>query len=105
MTDESHLVGPRKGGINPPESQIKERPPIPEAMKGGAMSDLNTDAEEELSPEEMAQAEQLARQLDAKAEQALSSLDREMNLMRWPAEYRSLLWSIVARKALRKAKR
>lgn len=38
----------------------------------------------------------LAKQISAKAEEALRDIDRAMTLMDWPPEYRSIMWAAVA---------
>jgi hypothetical protein len=38
----------------------------------------------------------LADKLTTKAEESLADLDREMALMKWPAEFRAIMWEAVA---------
>ena len=45
----------------------------------------------------------LAERITSKAEDALSGLALEMNLMKWPAEFRGIMWQAVAEIANRRA--
>lgn len=47
----------------------------------------------------MADPVQTAERLLQKAEGALDPLAREMKVMRWPPEFRAILWDAVARRA------
>jgi len=38
----------------------------------------------------------LADKITAKAENAVADLDREMALMKWPGEFRAIMWEAVA---------
>lgn len=46
-----------------------------------------------------AKAEALAEKIAAKAADALSAIDREMAIMKWPAEFRAIMWGAVAHEA------
>jgi hypothetical protein len=48
-------------------------------------------------------ANALAGKITSKAEDALSGLSLEMNLMKWPAEFRGIMWQAVAEIASRRA--
>ncbi len=48
-------------------------------------------------------AEALAGKITDKAADALSALDREMAIMKWPAEFRAIMWDAVAELAYRYA--
>ncbi len=48
-------------------------------------------------------AQALADKITAKAADALSGLDREMTIMKWPAEYRRIMWEAVAHEAANRA--
>lgn len=41
-------------------------------------------------------AQALAAKITTKAADALSSLDREMAIMKWPGEFRAIMWGAVA---------
>ncbi len=41
-------------------------------------------------------AEALAAKITARAMDALSTLDREMAVMKWPSEFRAIMWGAVA---------
>lgn len=45
----------------------------------------------------------LANKITAKAEGTLAGLEREMTIMKWPAEYRAILWEAIAEIASRRA--
>jgi len=45
----------------------------------------------------------LATKISAKAEDALARLDHEMTIMKWPAEFRAIMWETVADIASRRA--
>lgn len=53
-----------------------------------------------LSDAEKAEAEALAEKIRGKAKDALAGLDREMRIMKWPAEFRAVLWGVVGHMAL-----
>lgn len=38
----------------------------------------------------------LAEKITTKAEAALSGIEREMLIMKWPAEFRAIMWGAVA---------
>lgn len=44
-------------------------------------------------------AEVLAEKIAKKAKDALADLDREMDIMKWPPEFRAILWGAVAHEA------
>jgi len=46
--------------------------------------------------EHAAKADALAAALTSKAEDALSRLNLEMTLMKWPADFREIMWGTVA---------
>lgn len=46
----------------------------------------------------------LADKLTTKAEGALSGIEREMIIMKWPAEYQAIMWETVAAVASSRAK-
>lgn len=48
-------------------------------------------------------ATDLAEKITAKAEDALDGLDREMVVMKWPAEFRAIMWEAVAAVASNRA--
>jgi hypothetical protein len=50
-----------------------------------------------------AKALALAEKIAAKAEEALAGLDREMAIMKWPPEFRKIMWDAVAHLAARYA--
>lgn len=52
---------------------------------------------------EMSTAEAVATKIEKKVEDALYGLDREMTIMKWPPEYRSIMWEAVAQEATRRA--
>lgn len=41
----------------------------------------------------------LADKITDKADDALSQLEREMIIMKWPADFRALMWRVVAEMA------
>jgi hypothetical protein len=45
----------------------------------------------------------LATKISAKAEETLAKLEHEMNVMKWPDEYRAIMWEAVADTARIKA--
>jgi hypothetical protein len=45
----------------------------------------------------------LAEKITDRAADALSDLDREMAIMKWPAEFRAIMWEAVAHLALSRA--
>jgi hypothetical protein len=49
------------------------------------------------SPEEIA----LSNRILKKAEDLLAPLKREMDIMKWPAEYRAIMWAAVQQQALK----
>lgn len=53
--------------------------------------------------EHMARALVVAERVSARATEALGELDREMKLMKWPAEFRAIMWEAVADLASRRA--
>lgn len=55
------------------------------------------------SVESVARAIALAEKVTAKASATLDGLDREMILMKWPAEFREIMWGAVASLAERYA--
>ncbi len=55
------------------------------------------------SHEDKAKAQALANKITSKAEDALSGLDREMAIMKWPAEFRAIMWEAVVELAARRA--
>jgi hypothetical protein len=44
-------------------------------------------------------AEALAAKIAKKARDTLVALDREMDIMKWPPEFRSIMWGAVSREA------
>lgn len=44
-------------------------------------------------------AEALAEKIASKAEDALAGLEREMAIMKWPPDFRAIMWGAVARAA------
>ncbi len=48
-------------------------------------------------------AQALAEKITSKAEGALDGLEREMAIMKWPAEFRAIMWGAVAEIASRRA--
>lgn len=51
----------------------------------------------------MADAQQLAEKIAKKAADMLDPLEREMIVMKWPAEFRAIMWQAVADTAARLA--
>lgn len=47
----------------------------------------------------MEKAQALAAKIEQKARDVLEPLAREMKIMQWPAEYRSIVWGAVAHHA------
>lgn len=45
----------------------------------------------------------LARNIQQRAEDALSGIAREMTIMKWPPEIQTIMWGAVAREAMRRA--
>lgn len=54
-------------------------------------------------PNDVQKAIEVANKIAAKAEGALHGLDREMIVMKWPAEFRVILWEAVAAIAMQRA--
>lgn len=48
-------------------------------------------------------ANALAEKIEAKASGALDGLEREMLIMKWPAEFRAIMWEAVVAIASRRA--
>lgn len=48
-------------------------------------------------------AKALAAKIERKAEDTLRTLEREMEVMQWPQEYRAIMWHAVAVKAMSKS--
>lgn len=46
--------------------------------------------------DEMSRAAALAEKITLKAENALSGIQRELVIMKWPAEFRAIMWGAVA---------
>lgn len=46
--------------------------------------------------EDMSKAVALAEKITLKAERALDGILREMVIMKWPAEFRAIMWGAVA---------
>ena len=57
------------------------------------------------APSQLENALALAIKIQTKARDTLAGLDREMTLMRWPPETRSIMWHAVAEEALRRSGR
>lgn len=56
----------------------------------------------------MADAEQTKRimaMIEKRVDASLSPLQREMDIMEWPDEFRSILWHAVAEEALHRAQK
>jgi len=51
----------------------------------------------------MKAAVELADKITAKAEEALAGIEREMTIMKWPDEFRAIMWGAVADIAARRA--
>ncbi len=51
----------------------------------------------------MEKAQALAAKITDKAQGALAGLDREMAIMKWPAEFQAIMWDAVADLAARRA--
>lgn len=47
----------------------------------------------------MERAQALANKITKKAEDALSGLEREMSIMKWPPEFRAIMWGAVVEMA------
>jgi hypothetical protein len=41
-------------------------------------------------------ADDLAEKLTGKAQDALAGIEREMIIMKWPAEFQAIMWDVVA---------
>lgn len=54
-----------------------------------------------MSDEKQAQA--IAEKIEKKVEDALYPLDREMLIMKWPAEFRAIMWDAVVHAAALRA--
>lgn len=50
-------------------------------------------------PTHATKAGDLAEKITQKAADALDTLEREMIIMKWPAEFRAIMWSAVAQTA------
>lgn len=48
-------------------------------------------------------AEAVAAKITAKVVDTLADLDREMSIMKWPAEFRTIMWEAVAHEAMNRA--
>ncbi len=48
-------------------------------------------------------AQDLAEKLTKKAEDALAGIEREMIIMKWPADFRKIMWETVATVAAHRA--
>lgn len=59
-----------------------------------------TDASERKNAEKS-----LADKITAKAEETLARLEHEMTFMKWPAEFRGIMWEAVAIVATQRAKK
>lgn len=44
---------------------------------------------------ELAKAMEMAKKVSAKIDRLLEPLEREMRIMKWPAEYQSIMWEAV----------
>ena len=51
----------------------------------------------------MSTAEAVATKIEKKVEDTLYVLDREMAIMKWPAEFRAIMWDAVAHAAALRA--
>jgi hypothetical protein len=47
----------------------------------------------------MSAAEAIAEKIAKKAEDTLAGLEREMDIMKWPQEFRAIMWNAVAHAA------
>ncbi len=74
-----------------------------EATMGFDASDRDPRPAIKIAAERMEKAQALAGKITLKAEDALSRLNLEMNLMKWPAEFRAIMWGAVAEIASRRA--
>jgi hypothetical protein len=45
----------------------------------------------------------LAKKIEQKASDTLAALDGEMAIMKWPAEFRTIMWNAVAHEAMLRA--
>jgi hypothetical protein len=54
-------------------------------------------------PNDAAKVIDIAEKITAKAEGALHGLEREMIVMKWPPEFRTILWEAVAAIATQRA--
>ncbi len=52
----------------------------------------------------MKKAQVLAEKIVAKAADTLAILDREMTIMKWPAEFRKIMWEAIAHEATNRAR-
>lgn len=48
---------------------------------------------------DIGKAEALAAKIERKANDTLAALDREMDIMKWPPEFRAIMWGAVAHAA------
>lgn len=58
---------------------------------------------DETFDEKMKRAKEIAEKLHQKANEALSGLERTMDIMGWPPEFRAIMWRAVGEEALRRA--
>jgi len=49
-----------------------------------------------MADQKMTKAVAVAVKIAEKAEATLASLDREMTIMKWPPEFRAIMWNAVA---------
>lgn len=53
--------------------------------------------------DQLEKAAALAEKITTKAEEALAKLELEMAMMRWPAEFRAIMWEAVVEVAKQRA--
>lgn len=61
------------------------------------------ESKREIPPVANAQAQAVAAKIEKKVEDTLYVLDREMAIMKWPAEFRAIMWDAVAHAAALRA--
>lgn len=52
---------------------------------------------------QIAKAVGLATKISAKAEETLAGIEREMDIMKWPDEFRTIMWEAIVDTAKAKA--
>jgi hypothetical protein len=55
--------------------------------------------------DQIARAKALADKITLKASETLDGLQREMDIMKWPPEFRAIMWGAVADEATRRERK